>query len=222
MTYNLHNYPKSKHITEITCNIDHMCIRHHTYYSVESVTERYPVGPSLSSVCEGGRQVVETWTSHVFVQVIEDRGHPSWWSDTYYRETPTDQYIICNIKGVVRKLVTLTPAKGFTHRTHKWTRVDTIKNTHLKSSCYHTGTTTVTRPKPECDLVMRESHPKPPRDRFFKTRKRNHSTTKRNSVECPWNGSGKMLPNIFVNCVVDSRHNCTCSCTRVVPSSTTN
>ena len=39
---NYPNYPKPKHITEITCNrdIDHMYIRHHTHCSVESVTKR--------------------------------------------------------------------------------------------------------------------------------------------------------------------------------------
>ncbi len=40
--------------------------------------------PSLSSLCGRSRQVVE--------------GTPSWWSDSYCRETPTVQYIIYNIK----------------------------------------------------------------------------------------------------------------------------
>jgi hypothetical protein len=49
-------------------------------------------------------QVVETTTDHVSDQDIEVRGHRSRWSESWCRETPTDQYIIYNIKtGVVWK-----------------------------------------------------------------------------------------------------------------------
>jgi hypothetical protein len=54
-------------MTEITCNIDRMCIRHHTHCSVESVAERGAAAPSLSSVRGRGRQVVETGASHAVV-----------------------------------------------------------------------------------------------------------------------------------------------------------
>ena len=39
-----------------------MCIKHHTHYSVESVTERGTTSPSLFSMCGTGRRVVESWT----------------------------------------------------------------------------------------------------------------------------------------------------------------
>ncbi len=42
---------------------------------MESVSERSETGLTLSSVRERGRQVVETSTTHVSVQDIEDRGH---------------------------------------------------------------------------------------------------------------------------------------------------
>ena len=54
-------------MTEITCNIDRMCIRHHTHCSVESVAERGAAAPSLSLVRGRGRQVVETGASHAVV-----------------------------------------------------------------------------------------------------------------------------------------------------------
>jgi hypothetical protein len=44
-----------------------------------------------------------------------------------------------------------TPAQGFTPKTRKRPRADTVKSTHLKPSCHRTGTTTVPRPKPERD-----------------------------------------------------------------------
>ncbi len=85
-----------------------MCIRHHTHWSVESVSVRGTTGSqsSLSWVRGRGRRVVETWTTHMSDQGIEDRGHGSRWSDSWWSETPTDQYIIYNIKdGPVCKLV---------------------------------------------------------------------------------------------------------------------
>ena len=36
-----------------------------------------------------------------------------------------------------------TPAQGFTPKTRKRPCADFVKSTHLKSSCHHTGTTTV-------------------------------------------------------------------------------
>jgi hypothetical protein len=59
----------------------------------------------LFSVWGRGRQVVETSTVHVSDQGIEDRGHRSRWSDACCSETPTDQYIIHNIKRDVWELV---------------------------------------------------------------------------------------------------------------------
>ena len=60
-----------------------------------------------------------------------------------------------------------TPAQGFTPKTRKWPCTDTVKITHLKTPCHRTGTTTVPRPKPECDpryqrillLDHQEPHP---------------------------------------------------------------
>ncbi len=46
-----------------------MWIRHHTHCSVESVTERGKVVPSLYSVRGRGRQVVETWTGRVWQRI---------------------------------------------------------------------------------------------------------------------------------------------------------
>ena len=60
--------PKTKYVTEITYNIDRMCIRHHTHWSVESVAERGAAAPSLSSVRGRGRQGVETRTARVSAQ----------------------------------------------------------------------------------------------------------------------------------------------------------
>jgi hypothetical protein len=51
-----------------------MCIKQHTHFSVESVTERGASVPSLSSVCGTGRRVVEVRTVHVSVQDIEVEG----------------------------------------------------------------------------------------------------------------------------------------------------
>ena len=52
----------------------------------------------------------ETTTSHVSAQGIEDRRHRSRWSEAWWIETPTVQYIIYNIKnGTVWKHV--SPAK---------------------------------------------------------------------------------------------------------------
>jgi hypothetical protein len=208
-----------------------MCIRHHTHYSVESVAERGAAGPSLSSVCGRGRRVVETWTSHMSVQGIEDRGHRSRWSDVCFSETPTAQYIIYNIKRAVwkthvvqRKKHTMlnvswsflftspapprkkhprptqnvspsnfpspvrwprdrshsqspstnpvyrTPGKGFTPRTSQRTRVVTIKNTDLKSSCHRTGTTTVMCPKSECDLRYQRIPPGTTKDQILQNK----------------------------------------------------
>ena len=53
-----------------------MCIRHHTHWSVESVTERGAATPSLSSVRGRGRQGVETRTARVSAQDLEDSGAP--------------------------------------------------------------------------------------------------------------------------------------------------
>ncbi len=60
-----------------------------------------------------------------------------------------------------------TPAQGFTPKTRKRPRADTVKSTYLKPSWHHRGTTTVPRPKPECDplyqriplLSHQEPHP---------------------------------------------------------------
>ncbi len=78
-----------------------MCKRHHTHCSVESVMERGVPTPSLSLVCGRDRRVVETWTTHMSVQVIEERRPHLRWSDTCCNETPTTQYIIYNIKRTV-------------------------------------------------------------------------------------------------------------------------
>jgi hypothetical protein len=68
-----------------------MRIKHHTHYSVESVTERGATTPSLSSMCGLSRV---SWTGGPFSMV--------WRCCT---ETSTVQYIIYNIKRIVRKLV---------------------------------------------------------------------------------------------------------------------
>jgi hypothetical protein len=82
-----------------------MWIRHHTHCSLESVVERGPGDPSLSSVCERGRRVVETSTGYMYAQGLEDRITVRDGLEVCCSETPTDQCIIYNIKRVVRKLV---------------------------------------------------------------------------------------------------------------------
>ncbi len=79
---------------------------HHTHWSVESVVVRGTSDPSLSSVCGRGRRVVETWTTHMSVQDIEDHGHRSRWSESWCSETPTSHYKVYNIiDGTVFKHV---------------------------------------------------------------------------------------------------------------------
>jgi hypothetical protein len=67
-----------------------MCMRHHTHCSVESVVERGPADPLLSSVCGRGRRVVETSTVHMSVQGLEDRisDHRSRWSGGMLQRNP--------------------------------------------------------------------------------------------------------------------------------------
>jgi hypothetical protein len=73
-----------------------MCIRHHTHCSGESVSEGGTVGPSLSSVYGRGRRVVETWTTYMSDQDIEDRGPRSFssfpplttWNNCRFSESP--------------------------------------------------------------------------------------------------------------------------------------
>ncbi len=63
-----------------------------------------------------------------------------WPRDISYRQSPSTNP------------VSWTPVKGFTPRSHKQTHVDVIKNTYLKPSYHHPGTTTTMSPKLECDL----------------------------------------------------------------------
>jgi hypothetical protein len=58
-------------------------------------------------------------------------------------------------------------AQGFTPKTRKRPCADDVKSAYLNPSCHRTGTTTVPRPKPECDqryqriplLAHQEPHP---------------------------------------------------------------
>ncbi len=60
-----------------------------------------------------------------------------------------------------------TPAQGFTPKTRNRPCADGVKITHLKPPCHRTGTTTVPRPKPDCEpryqriplLAHQEPHP---------------------------------------------------------------
>ncbi len=90
----------TKHITEITCIINHPCIKHHTHWSVEFVAERGAKASSLSSwnkstgcrILNSTRELPrESWTGGPFAMV---------WR--CYSETSTVQYIIHNIKRDVR------------------------------------------------------------------------------------------------------------------------
>ncbi len=112
-----------------------MCIRHHTHCSVESVVERGAGDPSLSSVCGRGCRVVETSTTHMSDQDLEDRINVLDGLEPCCSETPTDQYIIYNIKGDVRKLESSFEKCVYV-----------VKNTHLKPSCHPVGNNDQTFP----------------------------------------------------------------------------
>ena len=73
----------TKYITEITYNIDRMCIRHHTHWSVESVAERGAAAPftvlsvvKRSSGCRNPNSVCLPRASRI-------RGHRSRWSEAH-------------------------------------------------------------------------------------------------------------------------------------------
>ena len=80
---------------------------YHTHCSVESVTERGAVVPSW--VCGRGRQVVVTWTVYVTVsvQVIENRGHRSWWSEDMLQRN-----LHCSIYNIWHKNMGLSRFKS--------------------------------------------------------------------------------------------------------------
>jgi hypothetical protein len=147
------------------------------------MSERGAGAPSLSSVCGRGRQGVEASTTHVSAQDIEEISH----------HQCADPGIDSPRQVPIRESSVWDLWKGFTPRTGKRTRVDVIKNTHLKPSWHPTGTTPVTRPKPECGLHCQRIPSEPPRARSFKTSDRKHFPTKRNPVACPCNGSGLPL-----------------------------
>ncbi len=107
-----------------------MCIKHHTHCSMESVTERGTTVPSLSSMCETGRRVVEPWTTHVYWPGRRGRGYFSRCSQTGWIETPTDQYMIYNIKNGSKRL----PLKTFSSPMN-WPGTDSLDRPHLRTNC---------------------------------------------------------------------------------------
>ena len=76
-------------------------MKHHTHCSVESVMERGDTSPSLSQCVTqvDGLSKLEQHTCTV--QGLEDRGHPSRWSEVMCSETSTAQHIIYNINRAV-------------------------------------------------------------------------------------------------------------------------